>query len=241
MWAQVAQAVASGGLQALGSYLSADAAQDASKKAYKRAKEFAQSGIQWKVADAEKAGINPYFALGAPTATYSDSGVGVDPVGEALNAMGQNVSRAALANAPAPDKLAASMQPLLLEKAGLENDYLRAKIASELRLATQAGTPPGLDTIPIADIGMKVAQPGYGQRQEDNYGDFGGGLLGMMALIRDAAVTTGGGPMLDTTKRELNAIMRAYDYLRSSSMASGNIPYGYARRVPGYTGGGSGW
>lgn len=224
MWAQVAQAVASGGLQALGSYLSADAAKDASKKAYKRAKEFAQSGIQWKVADANAAGINPYFALGAPTATYSDSGVGVDPVGEAVSAMGQNISRAALANAPAPDKMAAAMQPLILEKAGLENDYLRAKIASEMRLATQVGSPLGSNTIPIADVDMKVAQPGYGQRQEDNYGDFGGSALGLLALIRDAAVTSGGGPMLDTTKKELNAIFKAYDAAKSYPYHSGSVP-----------------
>ena len=62
-WATIGQAVLSGGLQAAGSYFSANAAKDASKKAYKRAKEFAQSGIQWKVADAEKAGINPYLRL----------------------------------------------------------------------------------------------------------------------------------------------------------------------------------
>lgn len=169
MWAEVAKAVASGGLQALGSYLSADAAKDASKKAYKRAKEFAQSGIQWKVSDANAAGINPYFALGAPTATYSDSGVGIDPVGEAMNAMGQNIGRAALANNDGLSKAGAQMQALELERAGLENEYLRSKIASENRLNTQAGSPPLLP--PGALFGGVDTDPNMNQRLQARHGE----------------------------------------------------------------------
>lgn len=153
-----------------GSWLSNERAKDASKKAYKRAKEFAQSGIQWRVADANAAGINPYFALGAPTATYSDMvGGGGSPLGETLSNMGQNISRAALANSPAPDKMAAALQPLALERAGLENDYLRAKIASEQRLMSQAGSYAGL---PGGAIGGEInTDPLLNERLQKRHGE----------------------------------------------------------------------
>lgn len=213
-WATIGQAVLSGGLNAVGSYLSGNAADKASKKAYKRAKEFAQSGIQWKVADANAAGINPYFALGAPTATYSDSGVGVDPVGEAMSAMGQSLGRAALANAPAPDKMAAALQPLMLEKAGLENDYLRAKIASELRLSTQAGTGPGLP-VPIAGTNVPVQYPGLGQEAENHYSDIGGLVYGGAAMLNDWAKATGGAGILATTAKEARMVRDALNKVQS--------------------------
>lgn len=181
-WATVGQAALSGGLNALGSWLNASASEKASKKAYKRAKEFAQSGIQWKVADANAAGINPYFALGAPTATYSDSSVGVDPLGSALSAMGQDVSRAALVNQPAPTKVAAAMQGLELERAGLENDYLRAKIAAENRLLTQPGSPvvsPGvIGNIPTSNVNRA-------QNLENWGGELTGDVGGLMGALGD--------------------------------------------------------
>jgi len=213
-WATIGQAVLSGGLQAAGSYLSANAADKASKKAYKRAKEFAQSGIQWKVADAAAAGINPYFALGAPTATYSDSGVGVDPLGAALESMGQNVSRAALANTSPSDKISAAMQPLLLEKAGLENDYLRAKIASEMRLATQAGTGPGMP-VPGMGVNVPVQYPGLGQEAENNYSDIGGLVYGGAAMLNDWANAMGGAGVLATTAKEARMVRDALNKVQS--------------------------
>lgn len=210
-WATIGQAVLSGGLQAVGSYLQGNAQEKASKKAYKRALEFAQNGIQWKVADANAAGINPYFALGAPTASFSDPGIGVDPLGSALESMGQNVSRAALANASPGDKMTAAMQPLLLEKAGLENDYLRAKIATETRLATQAGTGPGINNLPIAEKLIPVTDPGLGQQAENDYSDIGGNVYGGLAMLRDFMKATGGQPALDTSKREFDAITSFLD------------------------------
>lgn len=205
-WASIIQGVANGALSGVSAYLNASAAKKASDKAYKRAKEFAQSGIQWKVADANAAGINPYFALGAPTATYSDSGVGVDPLGSALDAMGQNISRAALANSGGKGaaKLDSDMSALLLEKAGLENDYLRAKIASERATLTQPG---GLH-IPGSDVYMNVNDPNLGQTAENHYSDIGGNILGGMGLLNDVArMSPQGAAVLDTTKREIQGIV----------------------------------
>lgn len=202
-------AIISAGTSLAGGLLGRDSAEKAARQSYKHQKEFAQNSVAWRVADAARSGINPYFALGAPTMSFSDT-TGVDPLPGAIADMGQDVGRAMLANSPTRQTAIDKAQ---LAYTQAQTDLTRAKTASELRLATQNSLPPGVklaDRLPIADIDMKVAQPGYGQRQEDNYGDFGGGLLGLMALLRDSANTFGGAPTLATTKKELSAIFDAY-------------------------------
>lgn len=196
-WGPVISGVANGALSGVSSYLNANAAKAASKKDYKRAKEFAQNSIQWRVQDANAAGVHPLFALGAPTMSYAGSSVGVDPVGAALGDMGANISRAALAlDAPA-DKVNTAIQALAIERGQLENDKLRA----ELMLMKQPGTPPG-----VAVLGGKGDRLGSGsvvsrdavgnafpippgmdsQTFADNFGDtaqegFGAGRLAVSA------------------------------------------------------------
>lgn len=63
--------------------------------------EFAKNGIQWKVADAQAAGLSPLYALSGG-ASYSPGPLPVMQLpdmtfGKALSNMGQNVSRAAMA------------------------------------------------------------------------------------------------------------------------------------------------
>lgn len=61
---------------------------------------FAKSGIQWRVADAKKAGISPLAALGAAGASYQPVGGYVEPdnsIGNALSNTGQDISRAVAA------------------------------------------------------------------------------------------------------------------------------------------------
>lgn len=64
-------------------------------------REFAQHGIQWRVEDAKAAGLHPVFALTGGGAAYSPSSVVGDVpearFGKALSNMGQNITRAALA------------------------------------------------------------------------------------------------------------------------------------------------
>jgi hypothetical protein len=63
-------------------------------------REFAQKGIQWRAADAQKAGISPLAALGAQTHQFqpqhigSSAGAKEQALGDALGSMGQNISRA---------------------------------------------------------------------------------------------------------------------------------------------------
>lgn len=115
-------------------------ARKASKTEFNRQKEFAQTGIQWKVADAKKAGIHPLYALGANTLSYSPQAVGDSGT---FSSIGQNLSRAAYAGMNKEQRNHDTMlREQQLERNELENEFLRAQIASEEARLKQLGQPP---------------------------------------------------------------------------------------------------
>ncbi|QXP44203.1 MAG: DNA pilot protein [Arizlama microvirus] len=102
-------------------------------------KEFAQNGIQWRVQDAQAAGIHPLAALGAQTASYSPVSVG--DVTSSLSAAGQDLGRAVDSTRSHADRDRAflkSAQDLQLQRMGLENQLLTEQIAR----TRAAGSPP---------------------------------------------------------------------------------------------------
>lgn len=107
-------------------------------------REFAQSGIQWKVKDAEAAGVHPLFALGANTTSYQPTSVGggasnFDFVGQA----GQNIGRAIDATRSTPaSALALQLGKIQIEGAQLDNDLKRTQLASAIQ--TNMPAHPGL-------------------------------------------------------------------------------------------------
>lgn len=117
-----------------------------SKQADKQAelqKQFAQSGIQWKVRDAEKAGIHPLYALGAQTTSYQPTQVGDLGIAEA----GQNIGRAIDATRSNPAKvnaLSLTASQIQLEGLKLDNELKKAQLASAVALAHQTQHAPGL-------------------------------------------------------------------------------------------------
>ncbi|AZL83016.1 DNA pilot protein [Apis mellifera associated microvirus 41] len=112
-------------------------------KAYQQQKEFAQSGIQWRVEDAKKAGIHPLYALGAQTHQFSPTTVGTDFAG-----VGQNLGRAIDATRTSGqrnDAVSKTMQDLELTRMSLSNDLLRQQIAAaSLATARQASSVPAM-------------------------------------------------------------------------------------------------
>lgn len=87
MAAIIGGAAIAAGAQLIGGALSS---RSASKQAHLQ-KQFAKKGIQWRVADAKKAGLHPLYALGAQTPQYSPV---QDSLGESLAAAGQNIGSA---------------------------------------------------------------------------------------------------------------------------------------------------
>lgn len=117
-------------------------------------KKFAQQGIQWRAADAEKAGISKLYALGANTTSYSPVSVG-GGLGDALSTAGQNIGRAVDATAgPAgrAGQLATEIATTQLEGLKIDNDIKRANLLSSMAQRGQPGTGPAIltgDTTPM--------------------------------------------------------------------------------------------
>lgn len=121
---------------------------------YERQREFAQSGIQWKVSDAKAAGIHPLYALGAGTTSYAPQHVGGSDSG--ISAAGQHLGRAINATSTLGQRNTAfnrATQNLTLERMELENQLLKSKIAT----SNQVSMPPAPGGAMLID-----GQPGSG-------------------------------------------------------------------------------
>lgn len=142
----------------------------AQKKEYQRQKEFAQSGVQWKVEDAKKAGIHPLYALGANTTSYSPQSVGGTDYG--IAEAGQNLGRAIQTTRSAGGKAEAlSLTAAQLQNEGLaiDNDIKRAQLASSMAVANQPGQSAGIpppDARWLVDGQGNAALPGDGNKYE---------------------------------------------------------------------------
>jgi len=135
-------ALISGGTRLLGGLLGDNAAEKNAKRNIQLQKEFAQTGIQWKVADAKAAGVHPVYALGASTTPFAPVSVGQSNMSQALSGFGQDISRATAATATSQSRLSSAAQGLQLENMGLQNALLRSQIA---RINQGTGPPMPLD------------------------------------------------------------------------------------------------
>lgn len=175
-------------------------------------REFAQSGIQWKVEDAKKAGIHPLFALGGNTATYTPSSVsiGSTSMGDDIARSGQDIGRAINATRTAEardDAYTAAVKALTLRKGGLENDLLAAQIAklkasqnpampaaTDNKAQAIPGQPATLDRKKPEDVtGLVMGGRQWptnknfsdAQEYENRYGDIAENVFGVGNLIAD--------------------------------------------------------
>lgn len=122
-------------------------------------REFAQNGIQWKVADAKAAGIHPLYALGGSGASYSPSAVSIgtgggSDLGRDLANMGQGLGRAVAAASSKEDRADAAYQSQMrimgLERASLENRLLETQILASQTAVMRGQVGPGIPSGPSA-------------------------------------------------------------------------------------------
>lgn len=106
---------------------------------YQRQKEFAQMGLQWKVEDAQKAGLSPLFAVGGAGASFSPN-----PIAVAGNDGGQSVSGALHRMGTADDRALKDAQLALL-RAQTDKEYSQSVYydseAARNNQATRGGAP----------------------------------------------------------------------------------------------------
>lgn len=124
-------------------------------------REFAQSGIQWRVADARAAGIHPMAALGAQTQSFSPIQVSGHPssaspyagasTGSGVAAMGQDISRALQATRTQEertDAYAKTVQDLQIQNMKLNNAVLASQVARMNQGTGPAFPSPGGNAMP---------------------------------------------------------------------------------------------
>lgn len=144
----VAPVVAAAGLGALGDLAGGLVdqyfAQKASDKSYKFQKKVLQNQVQWRVADAVKAGLHPLAALGVNPASGPSVSVGGSGIGAALSSMGQNIGRAAEAYLTPADKIAARSALLGLEQQQANIDLTKSQIAGAQKALLSSGSTPGI-------------------------------------------------------------------------------------------------
>lgn len=149
-------------------------------------KEFAQSGIRWKVADAKAAGLHPLAALGAGTTSFSPVSIG-SPMAGSLSSAGQDISRA-MNSMATPNEKSSALEALTLERAGLENELLRTRIRG-MRAAGSGPGLPGADKVQPPQLTSSLVHPQLGrvfsspdfsdaQSYEDRFGEQVGDLYG---------------------------------------------------------------
>lgn len=164
------------------------AAEAQAQRQYEQQKEFAQSGIQWKVQDAEKAGIHPLYALGANTISYSPQSVGANPSDFGfLKDAGQNIGRAIDATRSNPAKMEAfaiTAANLQNEGLALDNELKRTQLASAHALANQTGAAPGLPSLLTGPASNGIDGQGNAPQTE------GINLTKKMSPVNDAAQHT---------------------------------------------------
>lgn len=174
-------AVAAAGGDLIGGLADQYFAEKAGDKAWKRQKKVLQNQVQWRVADAVKAGLHPLAALGVNPASgpIADS---VGSLGSAVASMGANIGRAAEAFLTPADKIAAKSALLSLEQQQANIDLTKSQIAgAQKALLTQGSTPGIASNIsdPFTDKKMRIHDPGVSQKAEDSFGDIIGEIYGM--------------------------------------------------------------
>lgn len=108
-------------------------------------REFAKSGVQWKVEDAKKAGVHPLAALGANTISYSPQQVGTSGpiVDNSYANMGQDISRAVMASANRKQRSIEAVTSARVADAQIKNMELKnALLEKELNAPSQI--PPNI-------------------------------------------------------------------------------------------------
>lgn len=124
-------------------------------------REFAQSGIQWRVEDAKKAGIHPLAALGAQTHSFSPISMSQTPdnsLGQGIAQAGQDLSRAYYATRSPEARTAQVAEGLKLENMQLQNDLLRSQV-NRMNSAQVGPGIPGVETVPNKITASRAGAP----------------------------------------------------------------------------------
>lgn len=154
--ATLGQSMAVGGLNAgigavtglAGQWVNSIFNQAQSQREYERQKEFAQNSIQWRVADAMKAGVHPLAALGGQGINYS-------PVVDTESDYGGAIERSGQAFQSAMDRY---LQNQMFQKSKAEINLVEAQTAYYNALAQKTAQPEIVSQKPQVSTPIKSEQ-----------------------------------------------------------------------------------
>lgn len=177
-------------------------------------REFAQQGIQWRVADAKAAGIHPLYALGGGGASYTPSAISVgdsggSDLGRDLANMGQGLGRAVAAASSKEDRADAAYQAQMrimgLERASLENRLLETQIAASQGALMRAQVGPGIPSGPSVSVsGNGVYSSRPAEVTTNNPGRPGNEAGPQQPGGRYVSMHPGGGVVASLPSKEMN-------------------------------------
>lgn len=152
---QLAGPLVGGALDLFGGFLSNEYQKGLLERQQNFQRELAQNSIRYRVEDAQRAGIHPLYALGAPAMTSFPMQLD-DHVGPALGQMGQNLGQAVnrMLDGPARERIA--LEHKLLESQIGESDARKDLYLSEAaRNRQQPAAPmPGLGIVPEGKVSV---------------------------------------------------------------------------------------
>lgn len=148
------------GASILGGLLARKSAKDQQSANTALQREFAQKGIQWRVADAKAAGLHPLAALGASGASYSPNPIvaGDMGIGSAGQQLGNAVSRmrAPVENASQKAFADANLRHLNAQTSLVEQQITNSRMRMMMELQRNSKPNPGIGATaqdPVKPIG----------------------------------------------------------------------------------------
>lgn len=121
----------------IGGAMNRDSLEDQAYQNTQLQREFAQKGIQWKTADAKKAGLHPLYAMGASTIPYQSQPLQNDGIGDAVAQLGQQAGRGLSAY---NEKKANAPQVKIAAAAAAQAQTAQLQLSEEQRMHVRAQT-----------------------------------------------------------------------------------------------------
>lgn len=177
-------------------------------------KEALQKGIQWRVADAQMAGIHPLFALGAqlqmPAPVQTDFG-GYGRAGEAFT---RGIDRAA---AQRHDAMAMGLIQAQINETNSRAALNAAELSRMVKAAAGTGAARDVESRNLVippSAGFKTSPTSTAQTVQDEYGDVIEAIYGIGRLIYDMGLNIGGHYSPNREQRVKNAQRKQMESFR---------------------------
>lgn len=150
-----------------GGLLSSSSNKKAARRAERFNREVLQNAVQWRVADAKRAGVHPLFALGAQVGTSGGNPQFIgEPLGPAIAEAGQDISNALVrqqtGNQRLKDQMDLALAGAQLRETDARTGYIQAQQRALEQANQQSPAGMGLQSEKLAVEGQAVNPPGVG-------------------------------------------------------------------------------